>query len=144
MKTFLSIAAIGAMACLSFKNHKTVAAPIPQYKHVIVVVEENHNYDALIGSPNSPYISWLSQNGALFTDSHGVTHPSQANYIALFSGDVQGVKADECLEGKTFITPNLGAAMISKGFTFKGYAETMPSTGFLKCYYKTSTLTGQS
>jgi phospholipase C len=144
IKIFLSIAALGAVACLSFKKDKTVANPIPQYKHVIVVVEENHNYDALIGSPNSPYISWLSERGALFTDSHGITHPSQANYIALFSGDVQGVQADECLEGKTFITPNLGASLISKGFTFKGYAQTMPSAGFLKCYYKNSALTGQA
>ncbi len=97
MKTFLSITALGAMACMAFKDHKTVTAPIPQYKHVIVVVEENHNYDALIGSPNSPYISWLSQNCALFTDSHGVTHQSQPNYLAIFSGSVQGIVDDKCL-----------------------------------------------
>lgn len=140
---FFPIAVLAVLSCLSFKNDKPAPA-LPQYKHVIVVVEENHDYSALIGSPNSPYISWLSEHGALFTDSHGVTHPSQANYIALFSGDVQGVKADECLEGKTFITPNLGAALIGKGFTFKGFAETIPSVGFTGCYYKTSSLTGQA
>ncbi len=143
MKYLLSLPALAALACLSFVNYKPAPA-IPTYKHVIVVVEENHNYDALIGSPNSPYISWLSEHGALFTDSHGVTHPSQANYIALFSGGLQGVVADECLEGKIFTTPNLGAALINKGFTFKGFAQTMPSVGFLPCYYKTSTLTGQA
>ncbi|WP_183578944.1 alkaline phosphatase family protein [Mucilaginibacter sp. X5P1] len=143
MKYLLSLPALAAFACLSFVNYKPAPA-IPTYKHVIVVVEENHDYNALIGSPNSPYISWLSEHGALFTDSHGVTHPSQANYIALFSGGTQGVVADECLEGKTFTTPNLGAALISKGFTFKGFAQTMPSVGFLPCYYKTSTLTGQA
>lgn len=143
MKPLISLTALAAIACLSFKNHP--APPIvPQYKHVIIVMEENHDYNAVIGSPNSPYITWLSQNGALFTDSHGVTHPSQGNYVALFSGNPQGVQADECLEGKTFTAPNLGADLINKGLTFKGYAQTMPSVGFLKCYYKTSELTGQS
>lgn len=141
MKTFLSISALAVLSCLSFKNHPAKPA-IPQYKHVIVVVEENHDYNALIGSPNSPYISWLGEHGALFTDSHGVTHPSQGNYIALFSGGLQGVQGDECLETKTpFTTPNLGSALISKGYTFKGYAQTMPSAGYLPCYYKTSDLT---
>src|ERR1700712_1946669 len=122
----LLLTIFGIIICLSFTKYRSPVA-IPQYQHVIVVVEENHNYDALIGSVNAPYINSLAQNGALFTDSHGVTHPSQANYIALFSGDVQGVKADECLTTVTpFTTPNLGAALIDKGFTFKGYAQTMP------------------
>lgn len=127
----------------TIKKHGHSSGEIPRYDHVIIVVEENHAYNALIGSPNPHYISWLSRHGALFTDSHGITHPSQANYIALFSGDTQGVQADECLEGKTFHTPNLGAALIKKGFTFKGFAESMPSTGFLGCYDKTSPITQQ-
>ena len=139
----LVIVILGAV-CLSFVNHSS-ATPIPKYKHIIVVIEENHDYNALIGSKNSPYITWLSQNGALFTDSHGVTHPSQPNYLALFSGDVQGVVDDKCLMSETpYTTPNLAAVLIANGYTFKGYAETMPSIGYLPCYYKTSTITGQS
>ncbi|WP_158992424.1 alkaline phosphatase family protein [Mucilaginibacter sp. L196] len=138
---FIGTATLGA-ACLSFVNYKSTP-PLPKYKHIIVIIEENHDYDALIGSKNSPYITWLSENGALFTDSHGVTHPSQPNYLALFSGDVQGIVDDKCLMSETpYTTPNLGAALIDNGFTFKGYAETMPSVGYLPCYYQKSTLTG--
>jgi hypothetical protein len=141
MRPILSLPILAAIACLSFINHKPKPV-IPKYKHVIVVIEENHGYNELIGSANSPYITQLAAKSALFTDSHGVTHPSQPNYLALFSGSVQGTKADECLAGLTpYTTPNLGAALINKGFTFKGYAQTMPSVGFLPCYYKESDLT---
>jgi hypothetical protein len=141
MKTYISLSVLTAIACLSFTTRKPAPA-LPKYKHIIVVIEENHDYNALIGSVNSPYITNLSQNGALFTDSHGVTHPSQPNYLALFSGSTQGVTDDKCLADETpYTTPNLGAALISKGYTFKGYAETMPSVGYLPCVYKTSTLT---
>ncbi|MFI5159506.1 MAG: alkaline phosphatase family protein [Sphingobacteriales bacterium] len=138
---FVGTAALGVV-CLSFINYKA-GTPLPKYKHIVVVIEENHDYNALIGSKNTPYITWLSKNGALFTDSHGVTHPSQPNYLALFAGDVQGVMDDKCLMGETpYTTPNLGAALISNGYTFNGYAETMPSVGYLPCYYQKSTLTG--
>ncbi len=142
MKPLLSIIALVAIACLSFKNHPA-GTTIPKYKHVIIVMEENHDYNALIGSPNAPYITSLSENGVLFTDSHGITHPSQANYLAIFSGDTQGVKGDECLESVTpYHTANLGAELINNGFTFEGFAQTMPSIGYLPCRYKTSHLTG--
>jgi len=115
---------------------------IPHYDHVIVVMEENHGYNELIGSTNAPFINYLAKNGALFTDSHGVTHPSQPNYLALFSGSTQGSNNDDCLDAITpFTSPNLGAALIHNGLTFKGYAQTMPSVGFIGCTYLQSKLT---
>ena len=142
------------LACLA------IAAPILSYgqgskkvevrngikvpSHVIVVIEENHGYDQIIGSDSAAYINKLAREGALFINSHGVTHPSQPNYLAIFSGTTQGVTGDQCLQDSTsFITPNLAASLIKKGYTFKGFAQTMPSPGFLKCYYKKSELTDQ-
>lgn len=115
---------------------------IPRYDHVVVVVEENHAYSELIGSANAPYINELAKDGTLFTDSHGIGHPSQPNYLALFSGSTQGVKGDGCLQRVTpFKTPNLGAALLKKGLTFRGYAETMPAMGFLGCTARSSSVT---
>jgi acid phosphatase len=112
--------------------------------HVLIVIEENHGYDQIIGSDSAAYINKLAREGALFTNSHGVTHPSQPNYLAIFSGTTQGVTGDQCLEDSTsFTTPNLAASLIKNGYTFKGFGQTMPSPGFLKCYYKKSELTGQ-
>lgn len=116
---------------------------LPRPDHIIVVMEENHGYDEVIGSANAPFITQLSNEGALFTDSHGVVHPSQPNYLALFSGSIQGVTGDKCLQDTTpFTTPNLGASLLKAGFTFKGYAQTLPATGAKDCASLKSTLTG--
>ena len=123
------------IASLLFSENKP-QNDIPQYDHVVLVIEENHAYHQLIGSANAVYINHLAKGGVLFTDSHGIGHPSQPNYLVLFSGSTQGVKDDDCLEGKTpFKTPNLGEALIDKKFSFKGYAQTMPSVGYLGCTY---------
>jgi phosphatidylinositol-3-phosphatase len=107
---------------------------IPRPDHIIVVIEENHGYKEVIGSPNAPFINRLANEGALFTDAHGFTHPSQPNYLAIYSGSTQGVTDDKCLNNETpFTIANLGAALISKGFTFTGFAQTMPSAGYLDC-----------
>lgn len=121
-------------------NLDSIAVPRPD--HIIIVIEENHGYSQVVSSDNAPYINELIKAGALFTNSHGVAHPSQPNYLALFSGNIQGVKNDNCLQNKTpFTTSNLGASLLQKGFTFKGYAQTMPSDGYLGCLYKLSALT---
>ncbi|MDB5030864.1 alkaline phosphatase family protein [Mucilaginibacter sp.] len=140
----LCITAISGVGIICFSFSKKPQNQPHRYDHVIVVIEENHGYNALIGSPNAPYINQLANDGALFTDSHGVTHPSQPNYLALFSGSVQNTIGDECLVTITpYTSPNLGGALIGSGLTFNGYAETMPSAGYLPCNYKISDLTHQ-
>jgi acid phosphatase len=141
MKNFLSLlTVIGVAIILTSCQHKSV---IPRPDHVIVVIEENHGYDEVIKSVNAPYITQLAKGGALFTDSHGVIHPSQPNYLAIFSGSTQDVTNDDCLGDVTpYTTPNLAASLISNHFTFMGYAQTMPSAGFDECVYQKSTLTG--
>lgn len=132
---------IGIIVCLLTSCAKKSGIPRPD--HIIIVMEENHSYDAVIGSENAPYINQLAREGALFTDAHGVVHPSQPNYLAIFSGSAQGVTDDRCLDSETpYVNPNLGAALLSKGLTFKGFAQTMPSVGYLGCQYKQSDLTG--
>ncbi|HKJ45020.1 MAG TPA: alkaline phosphatase family protein [Balneolales bacterium] len=107
---------------------------IPKPDHVVIVIEENHASHQIIGSQKATYINKLATEGALFINAHGVSHPSQPNYIALYSGSIQGVTDDGCLKGKTpFTTPNLGHELISKGFTFGGYSEYMPKEGFTGC-----------
>ena len=143
-KLFCAAALIGVGAvCFSFRNNTAIQPH--HYDHIILVMEENHGYDEVVGSPNAPYISELAQQGALFTNSHGVTHPSQPNYLAIYSGNVQGVIGDESLEARTpYTTSNLGASLIKHGLTFKGYAQTMPSVGYLPSYFKKSELTNAS
>ncbi|ANI90793.1 hypothetical protein A9P82_13880 [Arachidicoccus ginsenosidimutans] len=125
-----------------FSCKSKTTATIPRPKHLIIVIDENHKYDEIIGSPNAPYITSLSKEAALFTDSHGVIHPSQPNYLAFFSGSVQDVTDDRCLDSVTpYTTKNLGASLIAKGFTFKGYAQGLPSVGSKICRDSVSALT---
>ena len=99
--------------------------------HVVVVIEENHGYEQIIGNPDAAFINELAAGGALLTNSHGIQHPSQPNYLALFSGSTQGVTDDRPVPGTPLNGPNLGAALIDKGYTFAGYSEGLPAIGSL-------------
>ena len=99
--------------------------------HTVIVLMENHSYGEVIGSPQAPYLNRLARDGALFTDSRAVTHPSQPNYLALFSGSTQGITDDSCPH--RFTSANLGSELIAAGRSFTGYAEGLPVTGSPVC-----------
>ena len=90
--------------------------------HIVVVTLENRDYSQIIGSPDAPFINSLASQGMLFTNYSGITHPSQPNYFALFSGSTQGVTDDYA---HTFpATPSLAGELQQAGLSFVGYAET--------------------
>ncbi len=107
-------------------------AQVPKPSMVVIVIEENHSYNQIIGSSSAPYINSLANDtlGLLFTKSYAITHPSQPNYLWLFSGDNQGVTDDNLPSGLPFTTTNLGAELLQNGYSFKGYSEDLPSVGF--------------
>ena len=106
-------------------------AAVPEPAHTVVVVMENHSYADIIGNPDAPFINDLARRGALFTRSYAITHPSEPNYLALFSGSTQGVSDDGC--PYRFTAPNLAADLIRAGKTFAGYAEDLPGPGSPVC-----------
>src|SRR4051812_13172554 len=89
---------------------------LPTPAHVVIVIEENHSYDQVIGSSSAPYINSLANQGALMTDMSAVTHPSQPNYLALFSGSTRGV-TNNVLPKTPFTEENLGSELIAAGLT---------------------------
>jgi acid phosphatase len=92
---------------------------------------ENHSYADIIGNPDAPFINALARRGALFTRSYAVTHPSEPNYLALFSGSTQGITDDSCPH--TYTAPNLAADLLKAGRSFAGYAEDLPGPGSPAC-----------
>jgi hypothetical protein len=108
-----------------------VVLSVPMPAHVVIVVEENHSYSEIIGSLSAPYINALATEGALMTNSFALQHPSQPNYLDLFSGSNQGVTDNSCPH--TFSTANLGSELIAAGLTFGSFAEKMPSVGYTGC-----------
>lgn len=95
------------------------------------MIEENHSYDDIIGNPDAPFINEIAARGALFTDAYGVEHPSQPNYLDLFSGGNQGVTNDSCPH--TLSGPNLATSLLEAGKSFIGYSEDLPYAGYTGC-----------
>jgi acid phosphatase len=112
--------------------------------HIVIVVEENHDADQVLGNPNAPYINGtLVANGVVYTNAHGTDHPSQPNYLELFAGanpGVQGVNSPlqqhypmgmentpagqnalvhgDDYNAQPFSVPNLGSELMAAGSTF--------------------------
>jgi hypothetical protein len=108
-----------------------LAASVPQFDHLVVVMEENRSYSKIIGSSAAPFINRLAAHGAVFTRSFGLTHPSQPNYLGIFSGSVQGVTDNNC--PVDLARPSLGGELIGAGKTFVGYSEALPELGSMVC-----------
>jgi hypothetical protein len=70
---------------------------VPLVSHVFVIVMENTSLSTLagvMGAGNAPNLVKLASETASGADYHGVAHPSLPNYIALTSGDTQGIGCD--------------------------------------------------
>jgi len=126
--------AVALLSCASTLTAVAADAPtwrsnLPRYDHILIVVEENKDYEQIIGSKAAPYLNKLASEGATFTRMFGEEHPSQGNYFWLFSGNNQSVGfADQVPETK-FTTSSLGEQLIRKGLSFKGYSESLSTIG---------------
>lgn len=134
MKRSLPAAAVAVPFLLfQFSGPVVVLAQngVPRPDHVVIVIEENKSFGMIIGSASAPYINSLAEQGALFISSFALSHPSQPNYLGLFSGSTHGIGDDSCphhLSG-----PNLASELFDAGFTFTGYSESMPAPGYRGC-----------
>src|SRR5438105_4657996 len=102
---------------------------LPTPDNVVVVIEENHSAQSIWNNPDAAWINNLANTGANFTNFYAITHPSQPNYLEMFSGSSQGITDDALPTGLPFATSNLASALRSAGATFGGYSEDLPSIG---------------
>jgi phosphatidylinositol-3-phosphatase len=108
------------------------AQAIPTPAHIVIVVEENHSSDNVIGNKSAPFMNQLAAGGALMTQSYAETHPSEPNYLAMFSGSTMGLTSDAC-PVDAGAAPNLGAELLAAGYTFAGFPEDLPAVGSPAC-----------
>jgi len=104
---------------------------VPRPAHTVVVVLENKDRSRVLGGADAPYLNELARRGANLTRSFGVTHPSQPNYLALFSGSQQGVTTNGCRDLGHL--PNLGSQLRAAGLSFTGWSESLPRPGYAGC-----------
>jgi hypothetical protein len=98
----------------------------------VIVVEENRSYGRIkdfMKEYQDSYLRELVNRGASFENFFAYYHPSQPNYILLFSGDNQKVINDDKPPAH-FSVKSLGGALKDKCLTFAGYSEDLPSIGF--------------
>ncbi len=123
---------------LAASGFSAFAAAPHRYDHVVIVVEENRTVAQIIGDlVNAPYINSLASNGVKMGSMFAITHPSQPNYIHLFSGADQGVLDDNLPPNFSttptstypFRTLNLGYEIIAAGHSFAGYCDELESAG---------------
>jgi phosphatidylinositol-3-phosphatase len=115
----------GATPTLVGTTDNRFTGMVPNFEHIVMIVLENHDYEEIIGNPNMPNLNALAKKFVLMTNNYAIRHPSLPNYIALMSGDTQGITKDcnDCFVDAT----NLADVIEASGRTWKAYIESMPS-----------------
>jgi acid phosphatase len=120
--------AVLALAATVTAASAAPSAGVPPLRRVVVIVLENHSYGEIVGASEAPAINRLVSQGALLTRYFAVTHPSLPNYLALVSGDTQGI-VDDCTDC-VVDARSLADTLEARGKSWKAYAEGFPSPGF--------------
>lgn len=102
---------------------------VPNFDHIVLMVLENEDYQKIIDNPEMPLLNALANKYVLLSNYFAIRHPSLPNYIALVSGDTQGITKDcrDCFVDQ----PNLADLIEESGKTWKTYQEDMPGACFL-------------
>ena len=109
---------------------------VARFEHVFVVVEENENYDEVIGNTTDlPYLNTLAANYGVATNYYANTHPSLNNYFYLTAGR-SGTRSP-WVGGLADLFPgevpgdNIASILSANGKTWKAYAESIPRAGYV-------------
>lgn len=98
--------------------------PPQTYRHVLVIVMENHSASQILGAPGTPYITRVARRCGRAAEYHALTHPSLPNYIAMTAGSNGGLTTD-CNACRTNV-PNIFRQLARRGRAWRVYAESMP------------------
>jgi phospholipase C len=100
----------------------------PQSKHVVLVVEENHSFDAVITQGGMPYLKSLGEKYTLLTNYYGNHHPSIGNYFTMTTG--QTISTNDGYSG-TVPYDNLISQLVTANKTWKAYGDSLPERGYI-------------
>lgn len=139
---------LAAMALATPAAAHASEAPVPRYDHIVVIVEENHTSDQILGTGRAPTLDRLAATYGIATNFYAETHPSEANYVAMLAGDTLGIRDDDAfyckphstLEGcedsesgdyvdHTVHAPGFMDQLMQRGLSWKGYFEDIPAPG---------------
>lgn len=104
----------------------SVAAQIPRSRHVWIVAEENHSFEA--ASASMPYLMSLGNQYGIATQYYADMHNSISALMHLTAGAT--VTTDDSTR-ETFNVDNIVRHLAHKGLTFRSYQQGLPQPGFL-------------
>jgi phospholipase C len=132
MGLLLCIAVGQSLGCGGSNPSNTQPTPVPAsgptFSHVVVLVEENHSYSQVIGNTSMPYLNQLVSQYGLATQYFANAHPSLPNYFVLTTGQIEST--DNNFSG-TITDDNVVRELISGGKTWRCYAGSLPTAGYL-------------
>ena len=102
-------------------------AQAPQSKHVWILTEENHSYEAAIGNSSMPYFNSLASKYGLATQYYAEQHNSISALMWLVSGQPITSNNDTTT---CYNVNNLGRQLIAQGYRWRSYQEDLPYAGF--------------
>ena len=113
----------------SASAHSSNSGANAAVKRIFVIMLENHSQSTVIGNPNTPFINSLAADYGQATNYYGVTHPSQPNYVAAITGQLDPAHMND-LATNHFDYQNLVDQLESHGKTWAAYMDAMPSAGY--------------
>jgi phosphatidylinositol-3-phosphatase len=120
----VAVAAVLVSAC----GASAQRTPKPRAASVVLLVMENKERRAVLGSAGAPYLTSLARRYGTAVRSFAIAHPSLPNYLALVSGSTHGVTSD-CTACRAS-GPNLGTQLDAAGLDWRAYEEGLPRPCF--------------
>jgi phosphatidylinositol-3-phosphatase len=106
-------------------------AQVPRYRYIFLIVEENKDFERIVGSPDAPTITALANRYGVATRFYAEAHPSEPNYVAMVSGSTYGIHDDAAFTEHTIDAPNLATQLQAGHLSWKEYLESLPAPGSL-------------
>jgi phosphatidylinositol-3-phosphatase len=105
---------------------------VPQSRHVWIVTEENHSYEAVIGNSSMPYFNSLVSKYGLATQYYAEQHNSISALMWLVAGQpVTGNnETTSC-----YAVNNVARQLIAQKYSWRSYQEDLPFAGFTGISY---------
>jgi phosphatidylinositol-3-phosphatase len=134
-----AVAAAAAIAALIVPIMTTSAASPPSsdnsaVKRIFVIMLENHSQSTVIGDPNAPFITSLANTYGEASNYYGVTHPSQPNYVAAITGQLDITRMNDNASNH-YAWTNLVDQLEAHGRTWGAYMDTLPYAGYTGAIY---------
>lgn len=103
-------------------------AAMPQSKHVVLIVEENHSFDNVITQGGMPYLKSLAEKHTILVNYYANHHPSMGNYFTMTTG--QTISTDDAYKG-VVQDENLVSQLIAANKQWKAYGQSIPRAGYV-------------